>query len=175
MKNKTRELVLSALIGAIYATLTLVGAGFAYGPIQFRFSEALCVLPYFIPGSVWGLTAGCALANVFGGYGLIDVVFGSLATLAAGLIASRIRRRVLVPLPAVLINAAVVGATLAYSYVGTSAAFWGVFAWNALTVGAGQLGACYALGLPLLYALPRIEPLQKYLDLRSKKTRKNDK
>lgn len=173
MKNKTRQLVLSALIGAIYAALTLIGAGFAYGPVQFRFSEALCVLPYFIPGSAWGLAAGCALANIFGGFGLIDVVFGSLATLAAGLMAAKLRHRALVPLPAVLINAVVVGATLAYSYAGTSAAFWGVWAWNALTVGAGQIGACYVLGLPLLYVLPRIEPLRKYLNLQGKKLGKN--
>lgn len=165
MNKKLRNLVISALIGAIYAALTLIGAGFAFGPIQFRFSEALCVLPALLPGSAWGLAAGCALANIFGGFGLIDIVFGSLATLTAGLLAARIRVRALVPLPAVLINAVVVGATLAYSYAGASSAFIGLWAWNALTVGAGQLVACYALGLPLMYVLPRIPPLGKYLNL----------
>ena len=164
MHNKIRNLVLSALIGAIYAALTLTGAGISFSAVQFRFSEALCVMPFFIPGSAWGLAVGCMFANIFGGYGILDIVFGSLATLIAGLLAARIRNRVLVPLPAVLLNAVIVGAVIAYSMAGATAAFFGVWMWNMVTVGAGQIGACYGLGLPLMYALPRIEPLKKYLN-----------
>lgn len=160
--RKIRDIVIAAMVGAVYAALTLAVPALAFGAIQFRFSEALCVLPFFMPHTAWGLAVGCAFANLFGGFGWMDIVFGSLATLAAGLIASRTRHRALVPLPAVLINAVVVGAVIAYSMAGASAAFWGVFAWNAVTVGVGQLGACYGLGLPLIYALPNIRPLKKY-------------
>lgn len=163
VNKKVLNLVLSALIGAIYAALTLLGAGFAFGPVQFRFSEALCVMPFFIPGSAWGLAVGCAFANIFGGYGILDIVFGSLATLIAGLMAARIRVRLLVPLPAVLLNAVIVGAVIAYSIAGATAGFFGAWAWNMVTVGAGQIGACYGLGIPLLYALPKIAPVRKFL------------
>ncbi len=36
----------------------------AWGPIQFRVSEALCVLALFTPAAVPGLTLGCAIANI---------------------------------------------------------------------------------------------------------------
>lgn len=162
MNMKLRSIVISAMVGAVYAALTLLVPALSFGAIQFRFSEALCVLPYFMPQTAWGLAIGCAFANLFGGFGWMDIVFGSLATLAAGLIAARTKHKWLVPLPAVLINAVVVGAVIAYSVAGTSAAFWGVFGWNMVTVGVGQLGACYGLGIPLIYGLPKIQPLRKY-------------
>ncbi len=154
--------MLCALVGAIYAALTLVAAPISFGPMQLRVSEALCVLPFLLPGSEWGLAVGCLIANIFGGYGPLDMIVGSLATLVAGLLAGRMRHRALVPLPAVFLNAAAVGATLAYSFVGASAAFWGVWGWNALTIGVGEAAACYALGLPLLFAFERIEPLKMH-------------
>lgn len=61
-----------------------------------------------------------------------------------------------------LCNAVLVGFTIAFAetYVpgtGLSAAFPAAWAYNGLTVGLGELGACYALGMLLLYALPKIK------------------
>ena len=64
--KKVRFLALGAVIAALYAVLTYVAAAvnLAYGPVQFRFSEALTVLPVFTPAAIPGLTLGCVIANL---------------------------------------------------------------------------------------------------------------
>ena len=63
-----RQLTLAAVIGALYAVLTLTASvfGITYGPVQCRVSEALCVLPFFFPEAKWGLFVGCLIANLPG-------------------------------------------------------------------------------------------------------------
>ena len=88
MKNprfSTRQLALAAIVGAAYAALTIGLAPISYGPAQFRISEVLCILPYFLPCTAWGLFVGCAVSNLIGA-GVWDIVFGSLTTLAAALL-----------------------------------------------------------------------------------------
>lgn len=126
MKNKnTQKLTLAAMVAAAYAVLSLLGAvfGITYGPIQVRFSEALCLLPFLFPETAWGLGVGCLIANLFSPYGVLDIVVGSLATLIAALITSRCRNVWLAALPPVACNMVLVGAVLAYEQAGTSAAF----------------------------------------------------
>ena len=110
--------------------------------------------------AVPGVAVGCLVANLLSPYGLIDVVCGTAATLLAALWTSRIRHRALAPLPPVLCNGAIIGAMLAWYEVGFGPGFWGIFAMNALTVGLGELVACYGLGLPILIALPKIPYFQ---------------
>jgi uncharacterized membrane protein len=155
-----KKLVFSAVIAAAYAALTLLLAPISFAAVQLRVSEALCVLPFFVPSSMWGLFVGCVLANLVGGFGMLDIVFGSLATLLAAYLTSKTKSKALAPLPSVLVNAVVVGAVIAYSTA--PGAFWVSFPIIALQVGAGQLGACYGIGLPLMYALERL-PLFKRL------------
>lgn len=66
MKLHTKQLTLAALTAAAYAVLSYFGSifGITYGPIQCRFSEALCVLPFFLPETAWGLGVGCLIANL---------------------------------------------------------------------------------------------------------------
>ena len=42
-----KKIVQGALIGALYAALTLVAAPISFGLMQVRISEALCILPFF--------------------------------------------------------------------------------------------------------------------------------
>ena len=151
----TRYLVRAAVIAAIYVALTYLAGvmNLAYGPVQFRFSEALTVLPFLLPEAAPGLFIGCVVSNLLSPYGALDLVIGSLATLLAALWTGRCRRRYLAPLPPVLCNAALVGAMLAWYEAGASALFASAFAYNALTVGAGEAAVCYLLGLPLLRVL----------------------
>ena len=61
MKPKnTQKLTLAAMTAAAYAALSLLGAvfGLTFGPIQVRFSEALCLLPFLFPETAWGLGVG---------------------------------------------------------------------------------------------------------------------
>ena len=79
-QNLTKKLVRTALVAAIYATLTLILAPISYGAFQFRVSEMLMLLAFINPLYITGLTLGCLIANILGGLGLLDIVFGTLAT-----------------------------------------------------------------------------------------------
>jgi len=136
------------MIGAIYVVLTLIFAPISYGMIQVRISEALMVLPFFTPAAIPGLFVGCLIANIFGGLGMPDIVFGSLATLLSAYLVSKIDNKYLVPLPPILINAIVIGLVL--HYVLALPLFM-----TMLWVGLGQIIACYGLGLPLLLFLEK--------------------
>ncbi len=155
VRFQTNVIVSQALIAAIYAALTLLVYPIAFGNLQFRISEALTILPFFNPYCTIGLGIGCFIANLIGGNGILDIVFGTLATVLAAYCTSKIRRDWLAPLPPVLFNMVIVGAVLAYTL--TPETFWASFIIFAAEVGLGQLGACYVLGLPLLKLLKRYE------------------
>jgi len=158
MKNLTvRQLTFSALTGALYVALCYWGNifGLNFGVFQCRLAEALTVLPFLCPATAWGLFAGCILANILSPYGLPDLIFGSLATLLAGLLTARCKNKWLAPLPPVLCNGVIVGALLAWYETGFTAAFPSVFLFNALSVGGAELMVCYALGIPLLALLTK--------------------
>ncbi len=154
-KFSTRDLTFAAMLAALYAALTLALPALSYGPVQIRFSEALTVLPFLYPVATPGLFVGCIIANLFSPYPL-DILFGSLATLLACLWTQSLKNRWLAPLPPVLCNAVIIGAEIAWFEGGFTPAFWPAFAWNALTVGFGELIACYLLGSILLAVLPWI-------------------
>lgn len=169
MKTKqTRKLTLAAMTAAAYAALSLLGAvfGISYGPIQVRFSEALCLLPFLFPETAWGLGVGCLIANVFSPYGLLDLVVGTLATLLAALLTARCRKLWLAPLPPVLCNTVLVGAMLAYEQTGFSAAFWPSYGFNALSLLLGEGIACGVLGVLLVKQLPRVAFFREYMNKR---------
>ena len=174
MKNNTRSIAAAAVIGALYAVLTMVLAPISYGAIQFRVSEALCILPYFLPSTAWGLFIGCAAANMLTG-NVLDIVFGSLATLLACVFTAMAGRSwrqgdpltppatpqcILGILPPVISNGAIVGAVLAASF--TPDAFWQGFAVMGAQVALGEAVVLAVLGLPLMRLLPRLLAQLRY-------------
>lgn len=164
-KLDVRQITFAALVGALYVTLCYFSNifGCTFGVFQFRFAEALTVLPFLCPTAAWGLFAGCILTNLLSPYGLPDLIFGSLATLVAGLLTARCGSKWLAPLPPVICNGLIVGALLAWSETGFTAAFPGAFAFNALSVGVAELVVCYVLGLPLLEVLSKSRVLPQRL------------
>ena len=164
-KKRRRRLLsicYAGLIAALYAVLTcLVGAfGLANGAIQLRLSEALCVLPFFIPAAIPGLTLGCLISNLLMASVWQDVVFGTLATLIGALGAYALRKfSVLVPLPTVLANTVIVPFVLAYGYGMEDG-----IGYLMLTVGIGEILSAYVLGLVLLFVLKRYRK-QLFLEL----------
>lgn len=158
-KDRINYITAAAVIAAIYAALTYLGGffGLSYGPIQIRFSEALTILPIFTSAAIPGLTVGCFLANI-GSFNLLDMVFGTIATLISAFLTYylrniRIKKLPLLALfPPVIINAVIIGAEIAVFYFPNGFSFLG-FIISALEVGVGQLIACYGLGLPLYLAL----------------------
>ena len=166
MKNvNIHRIALIAMLAAVYAALTMGLAFMSYQSVQFRVAEALCVLPFFFPYTTWGLVLGCILANLLSAYGVLDVVFGTLATLLACLATvgfGKINRtswgtQIGACLMPVVFNALIVGALIAYFETDSlfTGAFWPAFGMNALSVGFGELVVLFVLGLPLLRWLPR--------------------
>lgn len=156
--KKTSYIARCALIAAAYAVLTLAFPALSYGPVQVRISEALCILPFFLPEAVYGLTMGCFVANLVGvtmGVTLPwDVLIGTLATFIAVMFTRRIRVKWLLPIPTIISNAVLVGIMLTYIILPEAEAIplW----YNILTVGAGEVIACYGLGIPLFSVMERI-------------------
>ena len=123
-KGRSSYVAQAGMIAAVYAAATLVALlllqGLAWGPVQFRISEAVCVLAVLTPAAVPGLTVGCIVANLIalavngtGALGLLDVVFGSLATFLGALWCWKMRERPkLALLGPVIANAVVVPAYL---------------------------------------------------------------
>lgn len=147
--NKTKFIIQAAIIGALYAAVTILLAPFSYGIMQVRVSEALTILPFFTPAAIPGLFVGCIVANYLGGYGLLDIALGSLATLLAAFLTYKIRNKALAPLPPVITNALIIGPML--YYILGAFPLYACIGWVAL----GELIACYGLGYPLLKYLEK--------------------
>ena len=151
--NKTKFLCQGAVVAALYVALTYLAnaLGLASGVIQVRLSEALCVLPIFMPAAIPGLAIGCFLANLLTGCVALDIVCGSLASLIGALGTWALRRHpVLALLPPILANALIVPWVLRYGY-GAPDAIW----FMVLTVGAGEVISVGILGGLLYTALHR--------------------
>ena len=153
-----QRLVRCAVIAAVYVVLCLVLAPFSYGAVQVRIAEALCLLPVFGAEYIIGVTLGCFLANLFGST-IIDVIFGTIATLLACLVTYRLRnvriKGLTIPasLPPVLFNAVIVGIeiTLFFTdYTAMSAPVWLLCISNGISVGIGELISCTILGVALV-------------------------
>lgn len=172
--NTTRKLALAAVVAAAYAVLTLFLAPISFSNVQFRVSEVLCILPWFFPCTVPGLFVGCVVANLLSpmGISIFDVVFGSLATLGAGVMTAwlgkkehTLKNQILACLMPVIFNAVIVGAVLTWAYEifivpGNALLSYLV---NGALVGFGELVVLFVLGLPLMRWLPRQKFFQKQL------------
>ena len=89
MRNKSVIFITQgAVVAALCVVLTLISQalGLLSFDVQFRFSEALCIMPLFTFAAVPGLAIGCVIANLLTGGAPWDVVFGSLATLIGALV-----------------------------------------------------------------------------------------
>ena len=147
----------AAMIAAIYVVLTLVGASFAYGPVQVRLSEALTILPAFTPAAIPGVFLGCLLSNILGGCILPDIIFGSLATLIGAVFTWMLRdkSRYLAPLPPILANTIIVPFVLKYGYMDPLP-----IPFMMLTVGIGEVISCGVIGLIVYAGLNRYRGVQ---------------
>jgi len=147
-----RKIAFGGIVAAVYAVVTLVTASFAFGPIQFRIAEVLCMLCMITPSAVWAVTLGCFAANLFSPLPL-DIVFGTLATLIGCIGASKCKNVWLRPLPVILSNAVIVGAELAWAFM--PELFWQGVLINGVQVAIGETAVLYVLGVPLLRVLQR--------------------
>lgn len=158
-KFSTKDLTLAAMVAALYAVLGYFGNvfGLTFGPLNFRFAEALTVLPFLFPAATPGLFVGCLIVNLLSPYGPLDIVVGSAATLIAAVWTGRVGNKWLAPLPPVVCNTVLVGFVIAWTEAnGFTAAFPMAWLVNGIRAGVGELGVCYILGMLLLETLPRV-------------------
>ncbi len=151
-KKYIMRLVFASIVAAAYAGLTYLSGfiGLAYGNIQFRVSEALCILPVFSPSAILGLTVGCFLGNI-ASFNPIDMLVGTFATLLSAVLTYVLRKIKFLSIPIlsfimpILINAVIIGLELSVAFVGKLAAFPLLALWVAL----GESVAVLGLGIPL--------------------------
>ena len=177
---RSKFIAQAGMIAALYAAATLVTImllhGLAWGPVQFRISEALCVLAAITPAAVPGLTAGCILANLIalvingtGALGMLDVAFGSCATLVGASWCWKLRSKPRVALLGpVLANALIVPAylpillqglgyyTIPFTSISIDGAYLPMYLFGLVATGLGEAVVVYLLGLPLMKTLKKV-------------------
>jgi len=176
MNNKLRKILISATIAGIYAALTLAFMPISFGPVNFRISEALTLLPFFSPYAVAGVTVGCLISNLLSPYGILDMIFGTLATFIAAALTYYIGKsnlkfkRLLAPLPPVIVNAVVVGILINLTLLkGPSGGVTSIslnkeaLLSTMFMVGLGEFIVCYFVGLPLIWGLEKNKRIREYL------------
>jgi uncharacterized membrane protein len=175
--DRRSRIVRIAVIAGLYAALTLVCmlflGGLAWGPVQFRLSEAITVLALFTPEAIPGLALGCAIANLvnlaisgLGTLGLLDVVFGTLATALGAYFTWRFRERpAFAVLGPVIANALIVPAylplllqgmgfyTIPFTSISLDGAYLPMYLFGLVATGLGEAVVLYVLGLPLAHSL----------------------
>ena len=144
-----------ALVAAMYVALTYLTSlfGLDKGAIQFRLSEALCILPALMPEAIAGLYIGCLVANIVTACAPWDVALGSLATLIGAVGAYFLGKlpkkfSFLIPIPTVIANALIVPFVIIYAYGATDA-----YGFILATVTLGEVVCAFALGLMLYHSL----------------------
>lgn len=172
-----KKLIRASLIAALYFMLTYGTSPIAFGPVQVRISEALTVLPFFLPEAVFGITIGCFLSNLFSPFGFIDIIIGTSLTFLAGMltmyIGKKTKNKYLAPIPPIFLNAFGVAFYVVFlsqipplnlsNIKGLSDSFLYIiqnFSWypyivGVLTIGLSEALATYVLGIPLLYFVER--------------------
>ena len=160
MKNsKAVYVATAASVAALYVVLTFISSlfGLSSGVIQIRISEALTILPAFTPAAIPGLFIGCILSNLLTGGLILDVVFGSLATLMGAVGTYLLRKKKwLVSLPPIISNILIVPLILRYVYGAHDAYLFMVG-----TVGAGEIISCGILGMILYFAVDKYKIFKK--------------
>lgn len=154
MKNKNIFYISqAAMIAALYVVLTYIANAFGLASLtpQVRLSEALTILPFFTPAAIPGLTIGCLLSNWLTGCHLLDIIFGTAATLIGAVLTYALRRFPwLAPLPPIAANTIIVPWVLRFAYQMEDA-----IPFMMLTVGFGEIISCGILGMILLFSLQR--------------------
>ena len=174
MKNQNlsvRKLARCGMVAALYVVLCMALQPFSYGAVQVRVAEALCLLPVFGAEYIFGVVLGCFLANLLGST-IVDVIFGTLATLLACLVTYKLRNirfkglAVAASLPPVVFNAVIIGIEIAVMFPdpSSSAPLWLACVTNGISVGIGELISCTVLGVLLVRIIEASPSVRKVFE-----------
>ena len=168
MKNQNlsvRKLARCGMVAALYVVLCMALQPFSYGAVQVRVAEALCLLPVFGAEYIFGVVLGCFLANLLGST-IVDVIFGTLATLLACLVTYKLRNIRFKGLALVVFNAVIIGIEIAVMFPdpSSSAPLWLACVTNGISVGIGELISCTVLGVLLVRIIEASPAVRKVFE-----------
>lgn len=151
MKKSLVYLARAAVIAALYFALSVAFNAIAFGPVQFRVSEILVLLPLIFPEAIPGLAIGCFFTNFFfSPFGVFDMVLGMLATLIGAIGTYLLRRRpFLATLPPIVANTLLVPLIFVLNDAST------VYYLAMFEILASQIITCIVLGMPFTFALKK--------------------
>ena len=166
MKNQNlsvRKLARCGMVAALYVVLCMALQPFSYGAVQVRVAEALCLLPVFGAEYIFGVVLGCTI---------VDVIFGTLATLLACLVTYKLRNirfkglAIAASLPPVVFNAVIIGIEIAVMFPdpASSAPLWLACITNGISVGIGELISCTVLGVLLVRIIEASPSVRKVFE-----------
>ena len=148
MQSSIQKLTRAGLIAALYVALCLVFKATSFGIIQFRPAEALAVLPILFPEAIGGVFVGVLLSNILGGLGLVDIILGSLISLAAAYLTWYLRHSILAYLSPIILNAFLVSL---YLHALFNYPYWV----SVVSIGISQTVVIFLIGYPLIRYLKK--------------------
>ena len=160
-----KYLTKASLIAAIYIVLVIIQimplpfAQLTFGPIQLRMAEGLVLLPLVEAAAVPGVFIGCLIANLllapYSGFGLLDILGGSLVTLLAAYLTSKMRGKITAMIPPVVLNGLIVSTWVSY--------FTKIpYSWTVLGIGGGELLSVAIFGSIFLYVYEKSTNIKEY-------------
>ncbi len=160
-----RYITKASLIAAIYIVLVLIQiipipfANLTFGPVQLRLAEGLTLLPLVESAAIPGLFVGCLLSNLllapYSGFGLIDIIGGSLVTLIAAFLTSKMKNKFTGIIPPVVLNGLIVSIWVSY--------FTRVpYIYTVLGIGLGELASVLIFGSVILYVYEKATNIREW-------------
>lgn len=144
----TKRLTRGAMITGLYIVITYILAPVSFGPLQFRASEALTVLPILYPEAIPALFLGVLFSNIFGGLGMVDIIGGSFVTLIAAYFTYYYRGSILAYLSPVVFNGLLISIYLKVLF--------GLPYWlTVIQISISEAVVIFLLGYPLIYYLKK--------------------
>lgn len=161
----TRYLTKASLIAAIYIVLVIIQmlpipiANLTFGPVQLRIAEGLVLLPLVEAAAVPGVFVGCLLSNLllasYSGFGLLDIVGGSLVTLLAAYLTSKMKNKFIGMIPPVVLNGLIVSIWVSY--------FTKIpYLFTVIGIAGGELLSLTIFGTIFLYVYEKSTNLKEY-------------
>ncbi len=160
-----KYLTRASLIAAIYIVLVLLQMlpfpimGLTFGPVQLRIAEGLVLLPLIEAAAVPGVFVGCLIANLliapYAGFGLIDIIGGSLVTLLAAYLTSKAKSKIGGIMPPVILNGLIVSIWISYF---TKIPYW----LTVLGVAGGEFLSVAIFGSIILSVYKKVTNIKEY-------------
>ena len=163
MRYDTKYVTKAALIAAMYVVLIAIqmipAASLTFGAVQLRLAEGLTVLPFVEAAAVPGVFVGCFISNLIlmavSGFGLVDLICGSLVTLVAAIITRKAKNKFIAFLIPVVLNGFLVSIWVSY--------YTGIPYWTTvLGIMGGEALSVFIFGYAILYVYERSKIFRRF-------------